>query len=61
MKLDSKFLLELEDAFRTFIQEGITILLASIGNIVVGPPEDKRILDSRIFLIFKIYFDFKIK
>jgi hypothetical protein len=51
-ELDSKFLLELEDAFRTFIQEGITIL-ASIGNIVVGPPEDKRIIDRSNFSDFQ--------
>ena len=51
-ELDSNFLLELEKAFRTFIQEEITIL-PSIGQIVIGSPEDKIVLNKSDFLDFQ--------
>lgn len=51
-ELDNNFLLELEEAFRTFIQEEITIL-PDIGQVVIGSPEERRVINKSNFSDFQ--------
>ena len=51
-ELDNEFLLELKNAFLTFIREEVTILISSC-QIVIGSPLDKRIIDNNNFSDFQ--------
>lgn len=46
------FLLELESTFTTFLQEDI-ILLPKINSVLVGPPEEKRLITENNFREFQ--------
>ena len=50
--LNNSFLLELKNAFRTFIKEEITILF-DLRKIVIGSANEKRILNSSNFPQFQ--------
>lgn len=50
---DDSFLLDLQDAFSTFIKEDIFIL-PSFHAVVVGPPEDKRWITKENFVDFQM-------
>lgn len=51
-EIDNEFLLELKNAFLTFIREEVTILISSC-QIVIGSPLDKRIIDNDNFSDFQ--------
>lgn len=51
-KLDNGFLLEVKNAFRTFIREEV-MLLTDIFQIVVGSPLERRIIDENNFSDFQ--------
>ena len=49
---DDNFLLELESAFSTFIKEDI-LLLPSINSVLIGPPDEKRLITEENFSDFQ--------
>lgn len=49
---DDMFLLELQSAFSTFIKEDI-LLLPKINSVLVGPPQEKRLITNKNFLDFQ--------
>lgn len=54
-KLSDSFLLDLQNAFTTFIKEEV-LLLPKINAVLIGNDfSKKRLITEKIFLIFKIY------
>lgn len=49
---NDSFLLDLQDAFSTFIKEDI-LLLPKINSVLVGKPEDRRLINSTNFPILQ--------
>lgn len=49
---DGMFLLELQSSFSTFIKEDI-LLLPKINSVLVGPPQDKRLITNENFNDFQ--------
>lgn len=49
---DDMFLLKLQSAFSTFIQEDI-LLLPKINSVLVGPPQEKRLITEKNFMDFQ--------
>lgn len=50
---DDSFLLELTEAFSTFIKEDI-LLLPTINSVLVGPPEERRLITEENFPDFQM-------